>query len=647
MRTLRLSELCIVFVVTAEAASGGAEDYFRAIRANELQTLRELAKSGPSVVRDRLDWTPLHYAAVYGSTDAVRILLEAGSDPNAVNTSKATPVMYGAYSLEKTRLLVAKGGNVNAKSSDGSTPLWVAIGVPGNDATVRWLLEHGADAKYKRGDADDYLTRATATLEPDTLRLLIEKGADARYQHPSGFTALLRAVDSCDGGARAKILMGASAETDTPIRDTPVVKNGPLEFAGATPLMDAAACGDPANTAALLAAGAQVNARDVRKMTPLMMAVAVDHANPAVVKMLIRAGAELNTPDRFGETALDWAERFRNPAVLEILKNAGAKGKGLHPAPVRPDDYKPDAKTAIERASTLLAKSSQDFFREGGGCVGCHHQPFAGRVFGAVKAAGLEANGKLRQLLLDGMVVEGARAMNDLPLINPGGGGYQAYTYPLAGMAEMGEPTSALTDAMVHFIAESQSPDGSWTELTTRAPLGESSITRTMMAISAMKTYGWPARQAELDARIARARKWLLTAPGLTTVEEADRLTGLWLAGAAKPDLRKVAAKLLSAQRADGGWAQTPHFDSDAYGTGVAMYSLRKAGMLKAPDKTYQRGAAFLLNTQFPDGSWYVRSRAVKFQPYFESGFPFGHDQWISYPATAYAVMALAPVAGK
>jgi hypothetical protein len=31
----------------------------------------------------------------------------------------------------------------------------------------------------------------------------------------------------------------------------------------------------------------------------------------------------------------------------------------------------------------------------------------------------------------------------------------------------------------------------------------------------------------------------------------------------------------------------------------------------------------------------------VKFQPYFESGFPHGHDQWISAAATAWATMAL------
>jgi len=51
------------------------------------------------------------------------------------------------------------------------------------------------------------------------------------------------------------------------------------------------------------------------------------------------------------------------------------------------------------------------------------------------------------------------------------------------------------------------------------------------------------------------------------------------------------------------------------------------------------------LGTQFPDGSWYVRSRSPKLQPYFQSAFPYEHDQWISAAATARAVMALAPAA--
>jgi hypothetical protein len=55
----------------------------------------------------------------------------------------------------------------------------------------------------------------------------------------------------------------------------------------------------------------------------------------------------------------------------------------------------------------------------------------------------------------------------------------------------------------------------------------------------------------------------------------------------------------------------------------------------------YQRGVRFLLNTQLEDGSWYVRSRAIPIQPYFDSEFPHGKDQFISAAATNWATMAL------
>jgi hypothetical protein len=243
------------------------------------------------------------------------------------------------------------------------------------------------------------------------------------------------------------------------------------------------------------------------------------------------------------------------------------------------------------------------------------------------------------------MIADRAREMTEVQLMNKGGGGYDSFLYPLAGMADMGEPATEFTDVLVHFIAERQDVSGAWSAPGSRPPLQESAITQTALAIYALKTYGWPAARPELDERIARARAWLLTAPAATTVDEADRLWGLWLAGAAQTDLNQVSRKLLASQRPDGGWAQTPYLESDAFGTAAALYSLRKTGFLKVSEPAYRRGAQYLLDTQFPDGSWYVRSRVVKIQPYFQSAFPYDHDQWISNSATAYAVMALAPVA--
>jgi hypothetical protein len=50
----------------------------------------------------------------------------------------------------------------------------------------------------------------------------------------------------------------------------------------------------------------------------------------------------------------------------------------------------------------------------------------------------------------------------------------------------------------------------------------------------------------------------------------------------------------------------------------------------------------FLLKTQAADGTWHVQTRSLPIQPYFETGYPYDHDQWISAAGAAYATMAIA-----
>ena len=80
---------------------------------------------------------------------------------------------------------------------------------------------------------------------------------------------------------------------------------------------------------------------------------------------------------------------------------------------------------------------------------------------------------------------------------------------------------------------------------------------------------------------------------------------------------------------------------SDAYATGEALYALNAAGNLPTSSVVYQRGVKYLLSTQADDGSWQVATRSIWLQPYFESGFPYGHNQWISAAGTSWAAMAL------
>ncbi|HYL99587.1 MAG TPA: hypothetical protein VEZ90_11585 [Blastocatellia bacterium] len=87
---------------------------------------------------------------------------------------------------------------------------------------------------------------------------------------------------------------------------------------------------------------------------------------------------------------------------------------------------------------------------------------------------------------------------------------------------------------------------------------------------------------------------------------------------------------------------QLPSLASDAYATGQALVALRQSGVLRAEDPASKRGIQFLLKTQLEDGSWYIGSRVILLQPYFEGAFPHGRDHWISAAGTNSVAMALA-----
>jgi hypothetical protein len=163
----------------------------------------------------------------------------------------------------------------------------------------------------------------------------------------------------------------------------------------------------------------------------------------------------------------------------------------------------------------------------------------------------------------------------------------------------------------------------------------------TALGLRALKMYPLPGRDGEFEARVQRARQWLEQTPAQIHTQQAFRLLGLAWADAGPGVLRDGMEGLLSAQRKNGGWAQLANLESDAWATGLALLALNAAG-LETTDKAYVRGMEFLVNTQFEDGSWFVRSRSNPSQPHFDSHFPFGWDQWISAAGTALASASLA-----
>jgi len=216
-------------------------------------------------------------------------------------------------------------------------------------------------------------------------------------------------------------------------------------------------------------------------------------------------------------------------------------------------------------------------------------------------------------------------------------------SYILLGMAAENYQPDEATDAMAFFLKSQQAEDGRWRILAHRPPIESSDIQVTAATMRALQIYAPRTKRAEFEKTIQRAADWLSSARSVSAEERAFQLMGLGWAGSSKDVIQRAARNLIAQQRSDGGWSQLPTLKSDAYATGQVLVALSEAGGLSPNDPAYRRGVQFLLNTQLADGSWFVRTRAIPIQPFFESGFPHGHDQWISAAATNWAAMALIP----
>jgi squalene cyclase len=214
-------------------------------------------------------------------------------------------------------------------------------------------------------------------------------------------------------------------------------------------------------------------------------------------------------------------------------------------------------------------------------------------------------------------------------------------SYTLVGLAADAQPPDPTTTAMVRFLAANQKPDGSWHSRANRPPMEYSDVTATALCLRALQLYS-PKGWAEQTARqVARARAWLAALQPESTEESAFQLLGLRWADADEALIKEALKKLASRQRPDGGWAQLPTLESNAYGTGEALVALNQGGAMSPSDPVYKRGVEFLIKAQHPDGSWFVQTRSFPIQAYFESGFPYGKSQFISAAATSWATMAL------
>ncbi|WP_460201825.1 ankyrin repeat domain-containing protein [Scytonema sp. NUACC21] len=283
---------------------------YETIVAGDISKVREFIDSGIDVncLDSESGWTPLEIAANEGNLEAIEILLEAGA---SVHKGASTPLHLAASNgfTQVVNLLLETGKYAEKKKNQKFYNAFLTAICGGYLEIVRSLLAAGANVNQV-WDCGSSLHYAIQQGHKAIVELLLTAGASVDIRDPDEY------------GYQFTPLM----ETATEVRDE---------------------TGEIAKM--LIAAGADINAKDINGRTPLILAA--EFCNAEVAAILIQAGADINAKDNDGNTALMYASRnevletenyletfgssldnlkiMRRISIAKMLIDAGASTEGL------------------------------------------------------------------------------------------------------------------------------------------------------------------------------------------------------------------------------------------------------------------------------------------------------------------------------
>ena len=603
-------------------------ELIQAVRKHDIASVKALLKAAPENVNglDSGGSAPLHHAAGFGTLETMKRLIEAGAEVDARNDRNSTPLHWAVSDTNKIRHLLANGADINAKTERERTPLSLAAAMRFDMAPLKLLLEKGANPNIASINGQTPLMFAARAGNLEAMELLLAKKADPLAVAGSGAVALMGAAASRNAEA-VKLLLEHGAGVNAKTK-----RNG-------TAISGAASRGAEDVVKLLLEEGAEVNIRDYQGHSPLLFAAMSESMSAATVRMLLEKGAKTDVSGHGvsgpEETPRSLAGKRGENEVARLLgvSEEQRKSGGVAAVPKVAGDR--SAAEAVEAAIALLEMQSPNFIKRGG-CNSCHNQNMPAVAAALARERGIKAPKTIAQIPLEALERSSERAMNHAVT----GGGV---LYEFFGYAATRRPPDEYTDSLVHYLKRIQEKEGYWASgRGTRPPLTADDFITTALTVNALKVYSPEAEQADTKKRLALAARWLEAGQPLNTQERAFHLLGLEWAGGNNGVIEKAVKSLAATQRPDGGFPQLPTMGSDAYATGQALYALHLAGGMDTGNAVYKKGVRYLLRTQAADGSWHVKTRALPSQPYFESGFPYGQDQWISAAGTSWASMALA-----
>jgi FOG: Ankyrin repeat len=540
--------------------------------------------------------------------------------------------MWAASDPEKTRLLVEHGADVNAKSDELRTPLMIVARHAGMSATLKLLLDKGANPNPNaHPDTESSpLIEAASAPDAESVDLLLKRGADIKMG--TGPALSIAAQLRC---SRCLELLAAK-----------ITDKAAYTFA----LAESIAAADFASVKLMVDHGADVKAFDPLGRTPLMYAAVSDRAQMDVVKLLVEKGADVNAKDKHeksgdsGMSVLDIAKQQGRTPIVEYLEKAGATGTPRTP-PALNARKENTVRRAIQDSLPLLQKVDVNFVQKAG-CTSCHNNSISEMAvsFARRKQIPVDENMAGRQVKANVFGIEKFRDRFMQGFMFPTEDFFAPFIMGYVMVSLHGEnyPADLNTDAVAMYLKGRQAPDGQWVYPLgdTRPPLCLSHVSQTALAMRSLQIYAPKVDKGGYEKSVQMAAAWIAKEPAHSTEDLSWKVLGLAWADREQAAKRRAMDDLLAQQRVDGGWSDLPTMDSSVYQTGKALYALYAAG-LATTDAAYQKGVRYLLRNQQEDGTWYVKTRALGFQPYVEVGFPHGYDQWMSAAGSGWAVMAL------
>jgi ankyrin repeat protein len=206
--------------VDSEAVMSSAAQFFRVIQARDTAAVKRMLAAEPELASARNEKgqsallltvyggnkelcdtllaqgvpLELHESAALGQLERVKQLVEKEPRQAESYSPDGFPVIaltavFGH--LEVAEYLFAKGADVNAVATNGTgyNALTGAV-ASGHTAMVAWLLENGADPKYRYGAGYSPLLTAAANGHLGIVSMLLGNGADLSARTNDGKTAL-------------------------------------------------------------------------------------------------------------------------------------------------------------------------------------------------------------------------------------------------------------------------------------------------------------------------------------------------------------------------------------------------------------------------------------------------------------------------